>query len=103
MEEHHLESEPRVAPERAVRAKTDVAVLVVVEIEKLLREIAVARARRSARHHARLLDHIVEPERGSPKHARRKQHAQRQSKRLRETRHRGSLEMRLSLRYAPPW
>ena len=62
MKELQLERQLRVAPEGAVRPEADVAVLVIVEVEQLLRQAAVGQALRRCRERAGARDDIVEAE-----------------------------------------
>ena len=77
VEKHELERQPGVAPERAVGAKADIAVLVVIEIEQFLGQVAVGEPLCRAREGARLRDHVIEAEGGDPPRLRGDEQAQR--------------------------
>ena len=75
VEEHELERQPGVAPERAVGTKADIAVLVVIEIEQFLGQVAVGDPLRRAGQRARLRDDVIEAEGGDLPRLRRNEQA----------------------------
>ena len=64
MEERELERQLGVAPYRLVAAEADVAVLVVVELDQLARQLRLGDAERCRREGARPLGDILEAEAG---------------------------------------